>query len=396
MLRLKTSAVESSLRTLIEERATAAAGSNRWISKDEGKSLDTFLRGQERSLRTSPGARVDVTALVGRAMKSATTTMNKVNPEGPSRPWLSKAELKALGAMDPGLGALTQLAVLRLQQPGNIGDAARSYFSGFDFKANEETGERPLHQALPGGTKIDARPMFPANRVGVPEGVLHAYDFFERAQEADWASVTLQKAPIGGFDAYVIYTATDGDDAYLEVLDKNGAPVVSGRVQAELLLGFDEVFGRDRYSTRMVALDEPAKADGLSEPAERLAAGQIPLDWAGDVTLNQGTLAYDSYANLGKIDVPALFSSPRAELGSAALEYLWQRSLRARVQGSTEPFLLGPSNEGSLVLGSFTRPSDGKVFEVADWRDIDDGSFTLYFDRTSEGRLRLAIEQFNN
>ena len=180
------------------------------------------------------------------------------------------------------------------------------------------------------------------------------------------------------------------------MLDKNGAPVVSGRVQAELLLGFDEVFGRDRYSTRMVALDEPAKADGLSEPAERLAAGQIPLDWAGEVTLNQGTLAYDSYANLGQIDVPALFSSPRAELGSAALEYLWQRSLRARVQGSTEPFLLGPTHEGSLVLGSVTRPSDGKVFEVADWRDIDDGSFTLYFDRTPEGRLKLAIEQFNN
>lgn len=396
MLRLKTAALEGSLRTLIEERATAAAGTNRWISKSEGKTLDTFLRAQERSLRSAPGARVDVDALVGRAMKSATAAMNQVNPAGPGRTWFSKAELKALGAKDPGLGALTQLAALRLQQSGNIGDAVRAFFSSFDFKANEETGVKPLHQALPGATVIDARPMFPQNRAGLPQGVLRAYDFFERAQAHDWAGVTLQQAKIGGFDAYVIYTSTDGDDAYLEVLDKGGAPIVSGRVQAEQLLGFDEVFGRDRFSENMVALDEPAKADGLSEPAERIAAGQVPLDWAGEVTVNQGTLAYDSFANLGKINAPQLFSSPRAELGAAALEYLWQRSLRARVQGSTEPFLLGPSNEGSLVLGSFTRPSDGKVFEVADWRDIDDGSFTLYFDRTAEGRLRLAIEQFNN
>jgi hypothetical protein len=39
---------------------------------------------------------------------------------------------------------------------------------------------------------------------------------------------------------------------------------------------------------------------------------------------------------------------------------------------------------------------DGKTYEVADRKDIDDGSFTLYFDRTPEGRLELAIRQYNN
>lgn len=39
---------------------------------------------------------------------------------------------------------------------------------------------------------------------------------------------------------------------------------------------------------------------------------------------------------------------------------------------------------------------DRKTYLVADWRDIDDGSFTLYFERLASGKLRLAIEQFNN
>jgi hypothetical protein len=39
---------------------------------------------------------------------------------------------------------------------------------------------------------------------------------------------------------------------------------------------------------------------------------------------------------------------------------------------------------------------DGRELIVADWNDIDDASFTFYFDRDEHGQLQLAIEQFNN
>lgn len=60
------------------------------------------------------------------------------------------------------------------------------------------------------------------------------------------------------------------------------------------------------------------------------------------------------------------------------------------------PLQLGPTREGELKLGEFTRSDDGQKYLVADWRDIDDASFTLYSQRVSDGRLRLAIAQFNN
>jgi hypothetical protein len=56
--------------------------------------------------------------------------------------------------------------------------------------------------------------------------------------------------------------------------------------------------------------------------------------------------------------------------------------------------MLGASNEGVLHVGRFTRPTDGREFLVADWRDIDDASETLYFTRRAGG-LELAIEQLN-
>ncbi|MFO0723575.1 MAG: hypothetical protein U1E65_07335 [Myxococcota bacterium] len=398
MVRVKTEAVETSLRSIFEEKAIAAAGSNRLISKTEAKTLDAYLGRADGELRKlgGPGTRVDVPALVGRAMKTATKRIDTVNAAGPGRVWLSQAEQRALKKLDPELSALTDLAIARLKQPApDMKAALTSFFSSFSFKSDPDSGISPLHTALPGGTVIDARPQFhPENRASLPAGVLKAYDFFERAESHDWAGVTLQRANVAGFDAYLVFTTTDGDDGYLEVLDKNGAPVLSARLSGEELVGIDEVFGRDRFTENMVDLDEPTATTGLADPAARAAAGQIPLDFVGDLSLSQGQLSFDQWKNLGKIEIPALWSSPRAELGAAALEILWQRSLKNNVQGSA-PFVLGPTAGGTLSLGSFTRPSDGKVFEVADWQSNGTGGSTLYFDRTADGRLKLAIDQTN-
>jgi hypothetical protein len=400
--RVKTTEAQAALAQLVRERAQAAAGNNTVISRAEAQALDPFLGRAAQAVRTDggQGARVTVDALQARALADAAPVWAKANPPGGvGGALLSRAEVRKITQDDPALGALSQLAYLRASQASGSGDAAsavRSFFGSFDFTAHEETGQRPIHQPINGGTVIDARPIFPANRASVPAAVLAAYDVYGRAMAGDWATVTLQRTKLAGHEVYVIATGTDGDAGYLEVLDKKGTPLASARLHADTLLGWDEVFGRTRFSPQLVALDAPTNMEGYSEPETQLAAGQVPTGWPGDATLAQGQLHYDSASTrLTTLSLPGVEGQPRHELAAAAFEYLWERSLKYRVQGSDDPFLLGALREGTMVLGSFTRP-DGKTYEIADWRDIDDGSFTLYFDRTAEGRLKLAIEQFNN
>ena len=59
------------------------------------------------------------------------------------------------------------------------------------------------------------------------------------------------------------------------------------------------------------------------------------------------------------------------------------------------PSCNGLSGAGTMVVGSFTRPDDGQTYLVADWRDIDDASFTFYY-RPETAAPVLAISQFNN
>ncbi|MCK6545043.1 hypothetical protein L6R52_04190 [Myxococcota bacterium] len=403
MSRVKTDAARTALDAIVREQVTEAAGGNTLVSKDEQKALDPFLEKAAAEARAARGrgARIDVDAVADRAMENAGAVWAKHNPpgRGTDSTFLSRAELRAIEREDPSLGRLSRLAALRATQGqggASIQDAVRAFFGAFDFRADPDTGRKPLHVGLPGAELLDVRPMFPDNRAAVPAKVLAAYDVYGRS--GDWATTTLQRAKIDGHDVHVVYTTTDGDEGFVEILDKKGERVASARIWAEQLVGFDEVFGRCRFSPTIVNLDAPAQAEGLSDEPERTNAGQVPAAWQGDVQASQGRLVYDRWLRLGAIDVPALQGSPRAELGVAAFEYLFERSLKHRlVQGNdAEPFLLGPMREGVMTLGTFVRPNDGKVFEVARWRDIDDGSFTLYFDRTAEGRLKLAIEQFDN
>lgn len=139
----------------------------------------------------------------------------------------------------------------------------------------------------------------------------------------------------------------------------------------------------------------PRVEEGLSEPDEILAAGQVPRDWTPAVALTSGSALHqgDTFTGL-QTTVP--MSAEQQEVATAALTLLWDRVIKYRANGSNDPVELGQNRAGVLKLGPFTRPDDGKTYLVADWQDIDDGSFTLYFERRSNGDLRLAIDQFNN
>jgi hypothetical protein len=234
-------------------------------------------------------------------------------------------------------------------------------------------------------------------RAKLAPDVRRAFDVYARLEDADVGRAYLQRATIAGHEVHVVYAATDGDPSFLEVFDAKGKPLTSARLDGEQILAWDELFGRARFHPRVARLDQPKNEEGLSEPPEQAAAGQPPSDWPGALRLEQGTLAYapDRGYRLTTLDVPALAGAPQRELATAALEFLWEESLKYRVVGGAEPFTLGMLNQGTLALGAWARP-DGKTYEVAKWRDIDDGSYTLYFDRAEGQRLRLATVQFDN
>jgi len=141
-------------------------------------------------------------------------------------------------------------------------------------------------------------------------------------------------------------------------------------------------------------LAPPRDDEGLSEPDEILAAGQVPRDWVPAVALDRGALRHDG-TNLVGFDTTVALTPEQREVAGAAFEFLWEHTFQHRVDGAA-PLELGPTRQGTLKLGEFTRSDDGKQYLVADWRDIDDASFTLYYQRVPDGRLRLAISQFNN
>lgn len=56
--------------------------------------------------------------------------------------------------------------------------------------------------------------------------------------------------------------------------------------------------------------------------------------------------------------------------------------------------LLGKKQAGYFELGSWDNPVDEKCYQVVRWQDIDDNSYTLYFD--TEQPPQLKAKQFDN
>ncbi|MCA9553316.1 MAG: hypothetical protein KC933_24985 [Myxococcales bacterium] len=381
----KTEAAKAALKDLLDDDAQAAAGGNALISRREGQRLDPANRRAELALRAEggPGTRVTAGQVAARAYSDAVEVWDAVNVRGPGA--LSKAEVAAIGAADPALASVTQDAYLSAR--GLLGGAAavRSFFETFDFGRLD---------ALPQSRRVDVRPGQPA-RADVPASVLSAFDHYFRAEAMDWATVRLMEARVAGQAVYALHMRTDGDDGYLEVFKKDGTPLTSARLFAEQLLAHDEYFGRCRMSPSLLYLDDPRFDEGLSEAPERAAAGQVPLDWRGDVVITGGEVTHEG-RQLGTVTLaPDVAVTPEQQkVLFAAMELLWERTLQHRVFDDA-PIALGRRGAGELRIGEFTRPDDGKTYLAADWRDVDDDSFVFYFTRDGEN-LRYAIQQYDN
>lgn len=139
----------------------------------------------------------------------------------------------------------------------------------------------------------------------------------------------------------------------------------------------------------------PRMDEGYSEIDEILAAGQVPRDWTPAVSVTSGRIEHAG-ATFTRFQTSLGLTAEQREVTDAAMKALWDRHLQHRADDATTPLELTSRTQGTLKVGSFTRSDDQKTYLVADWRDIDDGSFTLYFERLPSGKLRLAIDQFNN
>ncbi len=388
MPRIPTSAALQELAAVVREDVATAAWSNGLVAKREERLLDPFVRGAAGAARAAagPGARVSVDDVAQAAVARAQSSWASFQgPAAQDRAQLSRAEVAAITAADPALGALTQRAVARLarltEDPKAI---VTSFFSRVSFP------NRALHRGLPQGARVDARPGRP-ERADVPAPVLAAFDWWYRAENADWASASLHQARIGGVDVWATYLTTDGDDAYLELMDKDGAPLASGRAEAEHFR-WDAFFGRGRLSDKLTTLSDVVQTKAEVDPAARAQAGQVPRDFAGALRLDDGALRTTG-RDLDDVAAPALDAAPAhlRDAGVFALDIVWARTLRGRALAG-EAMQLGPRGQGELVVGDWHNAKDGKDYVVADWRDAHGAPSTYYFERAPEG-LHLAIEE---
>ncbi|MCB9762013.1 MAG: hypothetical protein H6739_19475 [Alphaproteobacteria bacterium] len=396
---VRTEDAAAALAAILRELAQAASGDNQQISQAEAEALHPFLRLADARVRIYGGAgtRVSVDNLVEAAVAMARTGWEAVNPVDGSRDsrYLAQLELWALRRHDPHLAELSWQAYRRVQEAQQASEpetpaepaSLRDWVEGTDFN------EYALHQqSLPGGVRVDARRGQPG-REGLPEAVVAAFDFYHRLEERDIGGASLHRGNLGGQDVWAIYTTTDGDEAWLELYDADGGLLEGARLYAGRLFAWDHFPGRSRVSDMFLTLAGYTWAEGYSEPDERARFGQPPSRWTGDANVDAGWLHHQDRRFLHLETTVALTDDLRA-LAEAAFERIWPIHLRHTVWNA-DPIELGFRRQGTLAVGDWTRSTDGLTYQTASWRDIDDGSFVLYFTRDEWG-LRLVSAQFDN
>ncbi|MEN0063900.1 MAG: hypothetical protein AAGA48_17235 [Myxococcota bacterium] len=342
---LNRSDAEVLLHTLIRREVARAASGNRWVSRKEQRGLPAALDAMAEQLRreAGPGSRLRADDLVERAAQELTTAF------------------------------------------GTQANTIRAWFESFDF-----VNRRFSEESLPEGKRVDARSGQPGRR-RVPTPVREAFDYYYRAERADIASVSLHRGRLAGRDLWAVYVSNDGNQQALEVLDPSGATLEGATLLEGELLGWDTFPRQVRLAAWLLALDPPAFEDGLSEPDERAAAGQVPLDWTdAEGMVEIGTLRGVSDL-LVVMELSGPLSSGNRERVYAAFSYLWSVHLTHRAEKGVTPL----QGNGVLRYGTFRRPTTGVTYWVADWRDIDDGSYVLYFSGEAS-RPVLSIVQFDN
>ena len=396
---ITTAAVAEALREIFTTNATAAAEENVLVAKDEADRLLPYLFRIQKAMREEggPGTRIRVDDLVPRAMSEAVKVWEQVNPSKWSldHKWLALDEVADIEKIDAELGSVTRQAVEKARADRAQAEGGGAAASWRELVDAWDCGRESLHEHdLPGGERLDAREGQPA-RAGLPTGVVAAFDFYQRAVAAEWGTLTLHRATVGGEVGYLLYLDGAEQRAFVEILNAEGTTTDGARLHADQILGWDEFPGRVRLSKPLTTLGEIIDEEGLSEPEERAAAGQPPQRWEGEVRLDGTSLFHVQGDELGRIDFGAIaLTHELRELAVAALDHLWRLPLRYGIHGD-EPVKIGPRDAGVLTVGPFTRPTTGTTYQVANWRDIDDASFVLYYERDEHG-LRLAISQFDN
>ncbi|MCB9794660.1 MAG: hypothetical protein H6741_18260 [Alphaproteobacteria bacterium] len=261
------------------------------------------------------------------------------------------------------------------------------------FEADHSAGPRTTLAGLPEGALLDPREGQP-DRAGVPAQVLAGFDYAVRIEAAGEGATRMD---LGVIDTYAVYTVTtvgaDGD-AYVEVRTPDERLVTGARFHGSEAPVWDSFDGRVRLAQRFTTLDGLTWEEGYSEAAERAAAGQPPQGWSGDVQVSSGSLPWAG-SLMGPVDFDGLaLTDAQRDVAVAAFDFLWDAHLKYTVSTGTA-VTLGSRNQGLLTVGEFTRSTTGETFMVADWRDIDDGSFVLYFDLGAEDP-QLRVVQYDN
>lgn len=376
---------QRALAALIRSDAERAAGTNDLVSKREAKTLDPFVREAEAEVRAEKPryGRVTVDEVVDRAMGKAMATWQRFNPPENRRDakYLSQAEVRQVGAVDPALGALTQRAY-GIARDGGIAPGAQLRAQAERFLSQRGAGAL-LARRSGFGTEISARPGSAA-RAEVPPSVLEGFDAYYPAEAADLGATTLKTFRLGGQSLYAVHQGTDGDDGYVELFDQAGAPVLSARLDAGDLARVDPFFGLGRHAGPHGRRNVPFE-EGLSEDPERLAAGQITSQWRPEAILRGGSIPHDGLSPTGFEPAGDLTPLQR-ELARFTIEVMYPRSLSIRAEGPG-PIDLG--RNADIAFGTHIDPRDGREYLVADYRDIDADAATFYFDRSNEGVLTL-------
>lgn len=384
--RIRVEEISQTLWGLLTAEAHIAAEENALIAREEQAALGPWLRRWADTLREErgKGTRVLVSNLVERAHAEALAVWSSYTGESArDATWFAQDEIAAVAREDPNLGELTvraREAALRAPNP-EVGPIVAFFDMLF-------AREQPVSDVgLPRGAAIDAR-RGEGGRSGLPTSVLESFDFYYRVEAGDWGTSRVYSGELGQA-VWVVRFTTDGDTAGLEVFDQNGS-WLAGRREFGRLSAWDRLPLRTRLGAAWTAFDAPAREEGFSEPDERAAAGQPPLDWSSEAKVDSGQLTYE-----GRLldAVEANIDPEWRPLAVAAFDYLWDVHLFFAADPD-RPLELGPDAQGVLRLGRWTR-KDGRTFLTADWRDIDDGSYVLYFLEEALG-LRLAIVQFDN
>lgn len=90
----------------------------------------------------------------------------------------------------------------------------------------------------------------------LPEAVRDATAFFQENIEASgWGEVRVLETTVGAQldDVLVVHARTFAGDGYLEVYDRDGAPLLSGTTERSRVDGWDETFGEAREVASLLA-----------------------------------------------------------------------------------------------------------------------------------------------